>query len=347
MNMTFQNLGWLYFAIPVLLLMAGLRFWRRHFWGHSMVEHLNEELGGPNPLLRLPRFLEAAAIAFLLVALLGPIYAFSLNRIERGGLEIMFVLDLSQSMEEPIQRTDAPLPAAVPSPAALLNLAPGQINPMLGPMFATPGSKMEAIKKAALQFVEKREGDAIGLVVFSNNGYLVAPAVFDHESLSQYLLMTGTHTLVNEGYTAIGEGLAMANQFFTYNKEKTGRRAKGQVIILFGDGDNNYGREPLTEVDRAKAEGTRMYFLGVALQPGAAEQIAEAVPSTGGKYYDVRNPQQLQQALADVDNIEKGIFHTLQLRRNEPAYFYFAMAALACLALRLILHAFPHFVEIS
>jgi Ca-activated chloride channel family protein len=340
--MTFQNLAWLYFAIPVLLLMVGLRFWRRHFWGHSLVEHLNEEIGGPNPLLRFPKLLEATALGFLLVALLDPIYPFSLNRIERGGLQIMFVLDLSQSMEEPIQRD-----AASPPPSQLI-LASGQrANPTQGPMLVTPGSKMEAVKKSALQFVQKRAGDAVGLVVFSNNGYLVSPATFDHESLSQYLLMTGTYTLVNEGYTAIGDGLNMANRFFTYNKQKTRRSARGQVIILFSDGDNNYGRDPMVEIERASSEGTRIYFIGVALQPGASQEIASAVPSTGGKYYDVRNPQHLEQALTDINDIEKGIFYTLQLRRNEPAYFYFVMAAFACLALRLILHAVPQFVDIS
>jgi Ca-activated chloride channel family protein len=342
--MTFQNLTWLYFAIPLLLVLAVVRFWRRHFWGHSLVEQLSEEMGGPNPLLRFPKFLEALAVAFLLVALLGPVYPFSLNQIERGGLQIMFVLDLSQSMEEAIQRAGQP----PPRPQATTVISPSQQGAQtLGPMLATPGSKMEAVKESALAFVTKRSGDAIGLVVFSNNGYLVTPATFDHESLSQYLLMTGTHTLVNEGFTAIGEGLNMANRFFAYNKEKTRRRVKGQVIVLFTDGDNNYGRDPLVEIERAKSEGTRIYMIGVALQPGASQQIAYGVPSTGGKYYDVRNPAHLEQAFADINNIEKGIFYTLQLRKDEPAYFYFVLAALACLALRLILNAVPQFVEIS
>jgi len=183
--------------------------------------------------------------------------------------------------------------------------------------------------------------------VFSNNGYLVSPATFDHESMSQYLVMTGTHTLVNEGFTAIGEGLYMANRYFAYNKEKTRRRAKGQVIILFSDGDNNYGRDPMLEVERARSEGTRIYFIGVALQPGASQQIAGAIPSTGGRYFDVRNPQHLEQAFTEINDIEKGIFFTQQLRRNEPAYFVFALLALACLALRLLMNGIPHFVELS
>jgi hypothetical protein len=88
-------------------------------------------------------------------------------------------------------------------------------------------------------------------------------------------------------------------------------------------------------------------MLGVALQPGASQQIAYGVPSTGGKYYDVRNPQHLEQAFADINDIEKGVFYTMQLRKDEPAYFYFVLAALICLALRILLHAVPQFVEIS
>src|SRR3989304_3628115 len=128
--MTFQNLGWLYFIVPVLLLMAILRFWRRHFWGHSLVELLGEEIGGPNPLLRFPKLLEAMAVGFLLVALLGPVYPFSLNRIERGGLQILFVLALSQSMEEAIQGANpglAPRIFAAPPPAAQASLPTGSM----------------------------------------------------------------------------------------------------------------------------------------------------------------------------------------------------------------------------
>jgi len=119
------------------------------------------------------------------------------------------------------------------------------------------------------------------------------------------------------------------------------------VIVLLTDGDNNYGRDPMTEIERAKSEGTRIYMLGVQLQPGASQQIAGAVPATGGKYYDVRRANHLDQALSDINEVEKGVFFTLQLKKNEPAYFVFVLLALGCLALPLFLHAFPPFVEIS
>jgi Ca-activated chloride channel family protein len=310
--MTFQHPYWIFVAVPLLLIAVAVRFWRRHYWGHSLVEQLRAEIGRPNPILRMPAILEGAAVCFLLIALIGPVYPFVLNRIERGGLQIMVVLDLSQSMEKSLGKS----------------------------------TRMEAVKASTTEFIKRRPGDAIGLVVFSNNSYLVSPATFDHESLLSYLKLVNVQTLVNEGYTAIGEGLATAQAFFAFSRER-GQRAKGQVIVLFSDGENNYGRDPLEELEKARQEGTRIYFIGVALEPGMSQQIAAAIPTTGGKFFDARNPSHLTEALDEINTIEKGRFYTLQLTRQQPAYFLFVLLAFAALALRMMLNGIPHFVELS
>jgi Ca-activated chloride channel family protein len=320
---TFEGFQWVYLAVPVLLAFVVLRFWRRRYWGHSLVEHVGDELGGTNPLLRLPMVLEGLAVAFLLLALCGPVYPFVLNHVERGGLEIMFVFDLSQSMEEP--------------------LSPPTANPRLQPQGP---SKMEAVRASAAAFARRRPGDAIGLIVFSNNAYLVSPATFDHDSLLDYLRIVSPETLVTEGFTAIGEGLALAQQFFAFSQER-GRETKGQVIILFTDGVNNYGRDPLQEIDKAHTNGTRIYYIGVALEPGASQEISAAIPSTGGQYFDVRDPKHLQEAVDAIDKIEKGRFHTLQIVQQQPAYFIFVLLAFVALAARMALNGIPDFVDLS
>jgi len=309
---TFQHLEWIYIALPLLLAAVAVRLWKRHYWGHSLAGHFRNGIHPPNPIFRMPAILEAVAVIFLLIALLGPVYPFVLNRVERGGLQIMIVLDLSQSMEKPLGKS----------------------------------TRMEAVKATTTEFIKRRPGDAIGLVVFSNNAYLVSPATFDHESLLSYLRLVNVQTLVNEGYTAIGEGLASAQDFFTFSRDR-GRRAKGQVVVLFSDGENNYGKEPAEEFERARQEGTRVYFIGVALEPGAAQQVAAAVPITGGKFFDARNPGHLTAALNEINTIEKGQFYSFQLTRQQPAYFIFVLIAFAMLALRMILNGIPHFVELS
>src|SRR5947208_7684080 len=112
-------------------------------------------------------------------------------------------------------------------------------------------TRIDAVKASTTEFIKRRPGDAIGLVVFSNNSYLVTPATFDHESLLSYLKLVNVQTLVNEGYTAIGEGLATAQAFFQFSRER-GQRAKGQVIVLFSDGNDNYGRDPMKEITKAR-----------------------------------------------------------------------------------------------
>jgi Ca-activated chloride channel family protein len=320
---TFESFQWIYLAVPLLLAFVVVRFWRRRYWGHSLVEHMGGELGAANPLLRLPTILEGLAVAFLLLALCGPVYPFVLNHIERGGLEIMFVFDLSQSMEEPLSPPTANPSAQAPSP-----------------------SKMEAVRASAAAFARRRPGDAIGLIVFSNNAYLVSPATFDHDSLFDYLRIVGPQALVSEGFTAIGEGLALAQQFFALSRERE-RQTKGQIIILFTDGVNNYGRDPLQEIDRAHTNGTRIYYIGVALEPGSSQEIAQAVPLTGGQFFDVRDPKHLQEAVDAIDKIEKGRFHTLQVVQQQPAYFIFVLLAFVALAARMALNGIPDFVDLS
>jgi hypothetical protein len=85
----------------------------------------------------------------------------------------------------------------------------------------------------------------------------------------------------------------------------------------------------------------------VALAPGAAQDIAKAVPITGGKFFDTRKPDHLVAALNEINTTEKGRFYTMQLTRQQPAYFIFVLLAFAALTLRMILNAIPHFVDLT
>ena len=106
-------------------------------------------------------------------------------------------------------------------------------------------------------------------------------------------------------------------------------------------------RSEWARCEKDRQEGTRIYFIGLDLAEGASQEIAEAVPSTGGKFYDVRNPGHLAGALDEINTTEKGRFYTLQLTRQQPAYFVFVLLAFAALTLRMILNGIPHFVQLS
>ena len=222
--MAFQHLEWLFVAVPVLVLLLVWRFWRRHYWGHSLVAHFGEEIGGAHPIVR------AAATAR------GCGHRVPPGRAARPGVSVHpDARGTGRAADHVRGRSLAEHGGAASARRRRLRpLPPRRRSPWPRPgapraagsprCSGTPGSRMEAVKRSALDFVSKRPGDAIGLVVFSNNGYLVSPATFDHESMTQYMLMTGTQTLVNEGYTAIGEGLATANPLLRA-AERDGRAA--------------------------------------------------------------------------------------------------------------------------
>ena len=88
-------------------------------------------------------------------------------------------------------------------------------------------------------------------------------------------------------------------------------------------------------------------MIGVELRSGSSGDLAAAISGTAGKFYDVRRSSDLEQALTDINDVEKGVFYTMSLTRNQPAYFLFVILSLSCLALRLGLNAFPQFVDIS
>ena len=328
--MTFQNLALLYVAAPALLVLVGLRYWRRHFWGHSLVEHLREGLGGTNPVWRVPRFLEAAALVFLLVALLDPVYPLTLNRVgarrtpdhARAGS----VAKHGGTHPGSHRSSHSGLPAHRGHSTARYARHAGQQD----------GSHQEERARLYKQAAWRRRGDR---GFFKSRIPGLACHLRSRERV-QYLLMMGTHTLINEGYTAIGEGLGVANRFFERQSEELGQPAKGQVIVLLTDGENNTGRDPMIEIERATSDGTRIYGIGVALRSDASERLAAVIPQTGGKYYDVLSASNLADALTDINEVEKGVFYTLSFTRNEPAYLVFVFLSLACLALRVMLHAF-------
>ena len=72
-------------------------------------------------------------------------------------------------------------------------------------------TRLTATKDAIKSFVASRRDDRVGLVVFSDNAYVISPLTFDHEYIIRYVDLIDDQLLRGEGMTAIGDGLALAN----------------------------------------------------------------------------------------------------------------------------------------
>ncbi|MDE6628890.1 MAG: VWA domain-containing protein, partial [Muribaculaceae bacterium] len=116
--------------------------------------------------------------------------------------------------------------------------------------------RMEAAKKIAAQFINGRDNDNMGLVVFAGEAFTGVPMTTDRSALANYVSALNREML--EDGTAIGDGLATS-----INRIKDGK-AKSKSIILLTDGSNNTGIvAPLTAAEIAHKMGVKVYTIGI------------------------------------------------------------------------------------
>lgn len=207
-------------------------------------------------------------------------------------------------------------------------------------------NRIEAAKKVALDFIDGRSNDLIGLVIFSGESFSQCPITSDHAVLKN--LMDGVKSGFLEDGTAIGEGLATA---ITRLKDS---KAKSKVIILLTDGVSNAGSiAPFTAGEIAKTFGIRVYTIGVGRNGTAPYpvktpfgiqyqnmevQIDEAVmkqisDATDGKYFRATNNKSLKEIYSEIDKMEKTKIEVTEFRRHSEQYFpWIAIAGLFLLA---------------
>jgi Ca-activated chloride channel family protein len=274
-------------------------------------------------LRALPIAAAALSFALIVAALTDPVFRLREQQVSSRGLDIALVLDLSSSMEEVMGK------------------------PVSGPGRRT---RLDVTKRAIMDFISRRPQDRVGLVVFSDNAYVVSPLTFDHEYLRRYVAMIDEHTLRSEGMTAIGEGLATAHMLLQRQARDT--RQRNGVVIVFTDGEHNHGRDPVEEVGAAFDAGYRVHLIGVDLddevkQKPAVQMLVRAVQRRGGRYFTADSDQQLAGASRAIDRVETGVLVSTRTERNAPAYAPFATAALVLICSTLLLGAIPAFVDLT
>ena len=328
--MKFARLELLWFIIPVIFCILLVR-WRKRksYFTHPLLFYLKTKIRPASRLVYFPRFLELLSLGFLIVALLDPVLPSAERLIAKRGLDIMMILDLSSSMQEPI------------------DLKGALERQKLG-IRTKEKSRLEAVKEAMTTFVQGRHDDRLAVIVFSENGYVVAPMTFDAAYVKRYLQMVDNKTLASEGQTAIGEGILTALDLAT-RQSRDGRGVnKGKVMIVLTDGENNTGRDVYQAIQRATEEKFKIHFIGVEVEKARdAPRLIAAVEKTGGKYYDVRDATQLDNAYQDINKTEKGTFLVKILDKQTPWFYPFALSSLGFLAASLALRAIPYFIEIS
>jgi Ca-activated chloride channel homolog len=266
-------------------------------------------------LRRLPAAAFLAGLLLLACASMDPVLPFAETEVRSHGLDIVIALDLSSSMEEQMDRAK---------------------------------TRLEATKDAIEAFVGSRIDDRIGLVVFSDNAYVVSPLTFDHRYLVRYIDMVDNQILRGEGMTAIGEGLALSNYLLARQAAVPGRRNK--VIVVFTDGENTIGRDPLGALAESDAAGIRVHLVGVDLEEQITKKpqvqaLLRAVGRYGGRYFNAGTSRELDAASRAIDSIEKGVLVSQTYEHDAPVFQWFALPSLICFAVAFGLRAIPAFID--
>lgn len=274
-------------------------------------------------LVHLPFFLRTVLYVLAVIILARPQTGSSWRTGQTEGIDIMMALDISTSMATP-------------------DISPNRIT---------------AARDVALDFINNRPNDNIGLTLFGGEAFTQCPLTTDHATLMQSFKGANCN-LQNDGIiqpgTAIGMGIASAVSHLENSPSKS------KVVILLTDGANNTGEiSPLMATDMAKNLGIRIYTILLGsnskvnvpvaqlpngevytqqvddtTDPSTLKQIAN---ETGGIFYHASSRSSLKQVYDDIDKLEKTKLKVNQHSRHYEAYQPFALAAILVLLLEILL----------
>ena len=272
-------------------------------------------------LIHLPFLCRLACFALAIVALARPQTTDNWSTKNIEGIDIMLCMDVSTSM-------------------LAEDLKPNRI---------------EAAKQVAVEFINGRPNDNIGLTPFAGEAYTQCSMTVDHAVLLNLLNGRMVHMAergpISDG-TAIGMGIANA---VTRLKDS---KAKSKVIILLTDGTNNCGQiSPNTAADIAKSFGIRVYTIGVGSNGTApypftvaGQTVYQNIPveidsktltaiaaKTDGEFYRAGNTGRLREVYHQIDQLEKTKMNVKKYSKRYEAFFPFLLLSLIFLGMDVLL----------
>jgi Ca-activated chloride channel family protein len=320
------------FAYPVLLFMlvvvagwVAVSLWRKpSSITYSTASGLAQLAGSGNHFLgRVPMVLRAVCLVLLILAASRPQFYNVSRDIRSPGVDIVLCLDTSGSMQALDFQLDG-----------------------------EPVSRLTAVKKVVSDFIEKREMDRIGLVVFGAEAFTQSPLTMDKG------LLLGLVKKMEIGMagdrTAIGSAIAIGG------KRLKDLKAKSRTLILLTDGRNNAGNiTPEQAADAVRALGVKIYAIGVGGKEPAPfkvktlfgtrivhqrvdldEKTLMSVANIGqGKYFRAADSDRLSEIYDIIDQQEKTEIKVKEFFHFRELYYYFLIPALILLGLEIFLRA--------
>ena len=220
------------------------------------------------------------------------------------GRDLMLAVDLSGSMEVRDARTNG-----------------------------RPASRLPAIKAVAGDFIERRIGDRVGLILFGGQAYLQAPLSFDRATVRTFLDESSVGLAGRQ--TALGDAIGLAVKRMSL----VGAIPEHRVLVLLTDGAVTAGvLTPLKAAELAREVGLRIYAIGIgsprSADSGLSSELDETTlrriaEITGGRYFQAGPAGRLEDIYAELDRLEPAALDQLDLRAGRPVHVPPLVLALA------------------
>jgi Ca-activated chloride channel homolog len=264
----------------------------------------------------------------LVVALMRPQWLTPYTEVSTPGYDLMLTVDASHSMDA-------------------LDFTVG----------GREVTRMQVVKGVMGRFIDAREGDRIGLIVFGSQAFVLSPLSLDRNAVHQ--ILDGVIASIAGQGTALGDAIALGI------KKLRERPPQSRVMVLIADGDSTHGSFAPVEAARlARLAGVRIYVIGVGskreqipiFEDGRIkyrddltmneDTLQEVAKVTGGAYFRATDTRALEEISERINQLEKSQAEARTAFLPEPLYRWpLAVALLALLGLGLFPEGRKRFVR--
>ncbi|MFW5982191.1 MAG: VWA domain-containing protein [Halanaerobiaceae bacterium] len=261
---------------------------------------------------KIGKYLITLALILLCLALARPQLSERNLKINREGIDIALLVDVSGSMES-------------------VDFEP---------------NRLEVARKTIDDFIQERVEDRLSLVIFAGNAYTKVPLTLDHSIVRKSLEEVDTDS-VNQDGTAIGMGISVGLN----RLKKSDAESRIMILVTDGE-NNTGGINPLTAVELAREMGVKIYTIGVGsdetiipvnyfgqirhqrVEGGIDEELLEKIAeTTDGRYYRAMEADSLANIFAEINQLEKTSFEKDNFQQyTELAYIFIKLALFLLLA---------------
>jgi Ca-activated chloride channel family protein len=236
----------------------------------------------------LRNLLWAALLSCLVIAAMNPRESVRKSEYNTYGVDIVLCLDISESMKA------------------------DDIRP----------NRITAAKATLADFIRRREGDRLGLVIFGSAAYVQAPQTLEYSALQTILDQVRLGNKRLGSATAIGDALSVAGSRLLDSQ------ADSRIILLITDGKDTASERirPMAATEALREMGIRIYTIGMGLKTGGVDfKLLEKIAATsGGRFYRARSRKDLQALTRQIDSLEKsivGLKNSYMQKDQSPQWF--------------------------